>query len=124
MGILNLTDKLLEVGYKDAKFGECDVKWFEKGVNGVPMKIGDRECTLIRVTHPERRPHFMFHVADVFVDKELNLPIRYSSYDWAKSGEKPQLIESYMYSNLKINVGLTDADFDYKNPAYNYPRAN
>lgn len=116
MGVLNLIDKLLEVGYKDSKFGECDVKYYQG------VKVGDRECTLIRVTHPVPRKNFIFYIAQIFVDNELNLPIRYESYEWPKKeGEPPILIEAYTYENLKINVGLTDADFDHRNPAYNYP---
>ena len=120
MGILNLVDKLLEVAYKDIKFGECEVTYFED----VRFGTGDsaRMCTVIQVIHPVRRPHFMFHIARIFVDKELNLPIRYESYDWPrKAGETPQLIEAYTYMNLRLNVGLTDADFDHTNPAYAFP---
>jgi hypothetical protein len=120
MGILNLVDKLLEVGYKDIKFSECTVTYTE-GVK-IGGKDSARECTLIQVVHPEPRPHFMFYIARIYVDKELNLPIRYESYDWPrKAGETPKLIEAYTYLNLKLNVGLTDADFDQKNPAYAFP---
>lgn len=116
MGVLNLVDRLLDVGYKDSKFGECDVKYIEG------VKVNKRECILIQVVHPVPRKNFIFHIARIFVDKEWNLPIRYDSYDWPKAeGEEPILIEAYTYDNLKINVGLTDADFDYRNPAYNYP---
>ena len=31
-----------------------------------------------------------------------------------------KVIEEYNYLNLKINVGLTDADFDANNPEYNF----
>ena len=116
MGVLNLVDKLLEVGRRDAKFGECEVGYYED------VKVGDRNCTLIEVMHPVPRKSFQFHIARIYVDKELNLPIRYESYDWPKKeGEEPMLIEAYTYQNLRINVGLTDKDFDHKNPAYNYP---
>ena len=116
MGILNLLDKLLEVGKKDSKFGECTVTYRD-------YKIGKdaaaRECTLIEVTHPVPRKTFIFHKAKIFVDKELNAPIMYQSFDWPrKPGEEPQLIEAYHYRDLKINVGLTDMDFDHTNPAY------
>ena len=120
MGILNLVDKLLEVGYADSKFGECEVAYYE----GVKVGTGPsaRECTEIRVTHPVPRQNFRFHIARIFVDKELNIPIRYESYDWPRrEGETPMLIEAYTYTNLQMNVGLTDADFDPANPAYNFP---
>jgi len=120
MGVLNLIDKLLEVAYEDIKFGECEVTYHE----GVMLGTGPaaRECTVIRVVHPVPRRNFKFHDARIYVDKELNLPIRYESYDWPRrEGEAPALIEVYEYRNLKLNVGLTDADFDHTNPAYNFP---
>ena len=120
MGILNLVDKLLEVGYRDTKYGECEVTYTE-GVK-IGGKDSTRECTMIQVKHPEPRTHFMFYVARVFVDRELNLPIRYESYDWARRKEEsPKLIEAYTYLNLALNVGLTDTDFDPANPAYAFP---
>ena len=115
IGIVNLVDKLLEVGCRDAKYGECEVNYYDKDV-----LVDDRNCTLIEVIHPVPRKNFQFHIARVYVDKELNLPIMYESYDWPKKeGETPTLIEAYTYQKLKINVGLTDSDFDHKK--YNYP---
>ncbi len=32
----------------------------------------------------------------------------------------PELIEAYTYLNMKLNVGLTDADFDIHNPVYRF----
>lgn len=116
MGVLNLVDRLLDVGYKDSKYGECDVKYIEN------VKVDKRDCTLIQVVHPVPRKNFIFYIARIYVDNELNLPIRYESYDWPKAeGEEPILIEAYTYRDLKTNVGLKDGDFDPKNPEYNYP---
>jgi hypothetical protein len=115
IGILNLADKLLEVGKKDVKFGECVVNYSEG------VKIDGRDCTMIQVTHPIPRSNFIFNIARIFVDKELNMPIRYESYDWPKKeGAKVTLIEAYTYQQLKLNVGFTDLDFDHKNPIYSY----
>ncbi|MDR0520680.1 MAG: DUF1571 domain-containing protein [Planctomycetaceae bacterium] len=129
MGILNLVDKLLEVGRKDSQYGECDVSYKEDcKIGGVKDKDGNykkppRECTLIQVTHPVPRKEFIFHIARIYVDKELNVPIQYESYDWAKkAGEPPMLIEAYSYIDLNLNVKLTDEDFDYQNPKYSYPK--
>ncbi len=75
---------------------------------------------------PPRHPpgparNFLFHVAQIYVDDELNLPIRYEAYDWpAEEGGKPQLTEEYTYLNLKLNNGFTDADFDIRNPNYQF----
>jgi Protein of unknown function (DUF1571) len=115
LGILNLTKRLIERAEADSKFGECDVQ-FRKGA-----KINDRVCTVIEVTHPVPRRNFLFYKALVYVDDQLNAPIRYEAYSWPKTpGGQPLLDEEYTYLNLKPNVGLTDADFDIHNPHYNF----
>ena len=115
LGILNLTRRLVEVGEQDIKYGECEVKFYEGA------KINNRVCTCIEVIHPVPRRNFRYHLARIFVDKDLNIPIRYESYDWPKEkGGAPELLEEYTYLNLKLNNGFTDADFDIKNPNYKF----
>lgn len=117
IGILNLMDKLVEVGHEDIKYAECDVTYYEN------VLVDKRPCTAIRVLHPTPRTNFRFHIADIVVDNELNMPIRYESYDWPKKpGEKLTLLEKYAYQQIKTNVGLTDADFEHTNPAYGYKK--
>jgi hypothetical protein len=85
------------------------------------FKVADRVCTCIEVVHPVPRRNFRFHLARIFVDDELNLPIRYESYSWPTTpGGAPELIEEYTYLDLKLNVGLTDSDFDIQNPNYQF----
>ena len=106
IGIENLVIKLIERGERDRRNGPCDVQ-FIKGA-----KINGRYCTVLQVTHPEKQPQFDFHIARIFIDDELQVPIRYAAYSWPKTeGGKPQILEEYTYMNMKINVGLTDADF-------------
>lgn len=115
LGLANLVKRLAEIGERDAQYGECEVKFFQGA------KINDRTCTCIQVMHPVPRRNFLFHIARIFVDDELNLPIRYESHDWpAEPGGQPQLIEEYTYLNLKVNNGFTDADFDVRNPNYQF----
>ncbi|OHB71033.1 MAG: hypothetical protein A2V70_15115, partial [Planctomycetes bacterium RBG_13_63_9] len=115
IGILNLTRRLIDGCEKDMKYGECEVKFF-KGA-----KINERTCTCIQIVHPVARSDFRFHLARIFVDDELNVPIRWESYGWPKKqGESPPLIEEYTYLDLKLNNGFTDADFDVRNPDYNF----
>lgn len=118
LGIKNLARRLIEVGEHDRQYGECYV-WINDDAH-----VGDRPCKLITVMHPQRRREFLFHVARIFVDKELQVPLLYEAYDWpAPDGDgKPVLLESYTYVDLKLNAGLTDADFDRNNPGYNFTR--
>lgn len=115
IGILNLVTRLLEIAEKDSQYGECEVKFIPGA------KINDRTCTCIQVVHPVPRRNFLFHIARIFIDDELNVPIRYEAYDWpSRPGESPMLIEQYTYLNLKLNNGFTDADFDLRNPQYQF----
>lgn len=76
-------------------------------------KINHRPCNVIRVTHPKKQPGLEFHVANVFVDDALHVPVRVDYCDWPKNaGEAPPLIAEYTYTNLELNVNLTDRAFD------------
>lgn len=120
VGIARLVDLFIEVGENDILNNyECKVQYYE---NVPPMPGSSRICTCIEVIHPKVTPgKFPFHIARIFIDDELQLPIKYESYDWPKSeGEKPMLLEAYYYHDLKMNTGLTDIDFDTKNPDYRF----
>lgn len=115
LGVENLTKRLVEVADHDKQFGECDVNFYPNA------KVNGRVCTCIQVSHPVPRRNFRFHLARVFIDDELTIPIRYEAYDWPQEqGGQPVLMEEYTYMNVKINNGFTDADFDPKNTAYKF----
>ena len=112
LGLRNLVTELIEVAENDVNFGECTVR-------SAQSKINDREATLIEVVHPVERANFRFHKAELFIDNELQIPIRYAAYLWPNApGEQPPLEEAYTYLNLKLNNGYTDLDFNQDNPAY------
>jgi hypothetical protein len=115
MGIRRLTERLIEVGEHDAQFGECEVK-------AIPnTKINGRECVCLQVLHPVPRKDFTFNKAKIYVDSQLNVPVRYEAYDWPhEAGGEPMLLEEYTYLDLKVNNGFTDFDFDVANPAYQF----
>lgn len=62
----------------------------------------------LRATHYGQRVHLSF-------DEATRLPLRVMVYDW-----ESQLLEDYTYTKLVTNPGLTAADFDPRNPAYNF----
>jgi hypothetical protein len=47
------------------------------------------------------------------MDLALSIPLEVQIYDW-----DGRLVEDYGYEGLKLDAGLTAADFDPKNPAY------
>jgi hypothetical protein len=115
IGMLNLIARLLEVGNEELDDRDVEVTY-------VPgAKVNERRCTLIQMTHPTYRPHYRYHVARIFIDDELQLPIRYASYGWpGEEGGKPRLLEEYTYLDVRLNPGFTDWDFDYRNEGYGF----
>jgi len=115
IGVLNLVSRLVEIGERDTQFGECEVKFYPGA------KIDDRVCTCIEVIHPVPRRNFLFNVARIYIDDELNIPVRYEAYDWPETqGGAPVLTEEYTYLKLKLENGYSDADFDIRNPNYQF----
>lgn len=116
IGMTRLVEKLIEKGERDRLVGPCEVQIIED------QRVGDRACRLIQVKHPEPDPRFDFHIAQIFIDNERMIPLRYAAFMWPKDpGAEPLLEEEYTYLDVKLNVGLTDTDFDPSNPAYDYP---
>ena len=112
LGVRNLVTELIDVAKNDTQFGECEVQTKQSVING-------RAATLIEVVHPVPRQNFRFYKAEIFIDNELKLPIRYASYMWPEApGQEPPLEEAYTYVNIKLNNGYTDADFDKENTEY------
>lgn len=117
LGIEMLLSKLIERGERSKTDPECKVSYTPNA------KVSKRPCTILQVTHPKQHPQVEFHIAQIFIDDELQLPVRYAAYIWPKApGAEPEVLEEYTYQDLKINVGLTDDDFNINNPSYNFSR--
>ena len=114
-GFANLTQRLIEAAQRDLQYKECEVKYYQGA------KVDDRVCLAIEVRHPVQRDHFRFHIARIFIDDELHVPIHYEAYSWPEEeGGVPVLLEQYTYQRLRLNVGLSDAHYDRSNPEYGF----
>ena len=117
IGFRNLLAKILDKGNRDREHGECEVTIKRN------LKLAGRKCVMLEVKHPVKRAHFEFHIARIYLDEELEIPIGYEGFLWPKlEGGDPILLEKYFYTDLKLNVGLTDSDFDTANEAYDFPK--
>ncbi len=75
-------------------------------------RVDKRSCLHLRVVHPKQHDHDAYHIANIYIDNLLHMPIRVESYNWPPEGEdEPILMEEYTLTRLQLNVGLTDADF-------------
>jgi len=92
---------------------EVDPTGANTEVQWIPgAKINKRLCTVIRVLHPTKQSGLEFHVANVFVDSELHVPVRVDFSTWpTRPNQAPPLLAEYTYTDLQLNVNLPDSDF-------------
>lgn len=115
IGFKNLAKRLIEVLDREIEHGGGELQVWKNA------RIGDRHCTHYRLTHHTPRPELTYHMAEVSVDDELGIPIRYGAYDFPREeGGKPRVLEQYVYTKVRTNVGLTDKDFNSRNPKYKF----
>lgn len=115
-GMLHLTEEIEAVCQRSRR---ADVT-IERIAGG---KVDGRPCTCLQIRQDSRRPEVPYHVVRLFIDDELELPVRSEAYGFpARDGESPALIAEYTFLRLKTNVGLRDMDFDTRNPAYEFKR--
>ncbi|HLJ10504.1 MAG TPA: DUF1571 domain-containing protein [Planctomycetaceae bacterium] len=109
VGIANMLNEAMAAWVHESKMEgtDIDVKFFPNA------KLGEVPCQAFQVTHKIHQRDLKFHIGRVYFDKETKLLVRAERFGWPRhAGEKAPLVEDYIYSNVKTNVGLTDADFD------------
>jgi len=116
IGMRNLLVQIRDKGTRDSQF-DPGIVTIERG-----LQLDGRSVTKIESIHPRQQPQFDYHIARIYLDEELGLPVGYEGFIWPeKEGDPPLLIEKYFYTDIQLNVGLTDHDFDPGNPDYDYP---
>lgn len=84
-------------------------------------KIGQLSCQAVETSYAAPGAGITFHMTRMYFESTGNLPIRIQQYGFpARANQPAPLIEDYLYAELKTNVGLTNADFDTRNPKYRF----
>lgn len=119
IGMAKMMDSLIDQWEGEMKYGDPD----DPKVNYYPKaKLdGQIECKAAVTVHENPKHAFRFYKTRVFFDKKSNFPIRLEQYAFPDAAH-PQgaLVEEYIYTNIRINVGLTDNDFDVHNRGYHF----
>ena len=91
-------------------------------VNNFPnSKIGEQTCQTIETVLAQPIGADSFQTTRLYIDTTTKLPVRVQQYAFpTRRGQKPVLVEDYLYQNLKTNLSLADIDFDAQNPRYGY----
>ncbi len=65
----------------------------------------------------------MFYRVRLFIDDEVGLPIHFEAYDRPSSPQAPaEMVEDHTFSDLRLNAGLSDLDFNVSNGNYAFGR--
>jgi outer membrane lipoprotein-sorting protein len=108
---------------KTPSLGKGQTLWDIARVTGQSMNVilhANADRGWRQADHPEAGdavivPDFYAGRVVLWIDEELHLPVQIDLYD-----HRGALYEHYEHRELRVNVGLTDADFDPNNPAYRF----
>jgi len=117
IGIEKMTESTIaawEYEQKNLDPAIVDIQFFATAVHG------PTSCSEVQITHTRHEPGIEFQVGRLYFDKQTNYLIEAEQYGWPKDGEQLPLVEHYDYSDIRVNVGLTDEDFDPQNPNYRF----
>jgi hypothetical protein len=57
----------------------------------------------------------------MYLDQQTRYLVRVENFAFPrKPGEAPAVVEEYTFTNVRVNRGFTDADFDRRNKAYSF----
>ena len=114
-GMAKMLEAIIAQWQAEAQYQEVVVKEVAQ------VKVGEQPCLMLESIHPQARDHFKFHKTRLYLHAESQLPIRVEQYTWPQqAGGEPVLVEEYTYTEVKTNLGFTDADFDKSNKAYQF----
>jgi len=108
-GIGHVIDRLGQRWPAERQLGQTSVRVADYSYN-------QRACTRVETMHPSSgNGQFYSYRTVVYFDKENHLPIRIETYDWPRGGNRAEgeLLESYSFANLRLNVGLPESAFAY-----------
>jgi hypothetical protein len=110
VGIGRLLDFITESASQGLQRGELTI---EDGGQFDTFNRPTQRFILHLPSDPTKGYYCMTALIDV--DRDYRLPIYAEIFDW-----NGQLVERYGYIDLRLNPGLTEQDFDAKNPDYGF----
>ena len=117
VGMLSLVEMVMGQWLAQAKLNVTGIT-----VNNFPnSKIGEQPCQTIETVLAQPTGTNSFQTTRLYVDAATKLPIRVQHFAFPdRRGQKPVLVEDYLYQTVRSNISLADIDFDSRNPRYGY----
>lgn len=115
LGMQTMVTELLEQWLLESKMTGVTVNFFQNA------RINNLSCKAIEIAHRDRSQGAKYALTRLYVATDSGLPVRIQNYDFpAKSRKQSDIVEDYLYTNIKTNVGLSDLDFSVDNPSYRF----
>ncbi len=115
-GLKNMINRYATSWEKELRMNSTQVT-LEEREEKVSIQNRDfvHHCIVVTTTHdPAMKEHFLYAKAKVYFDRSTGLPVRSEGYDWPEPGQtESRLAERFTYLDLRTNLGLKDADFEF-----------
>jgi hypothetical protein len=114
-GIRNLITRYREAWEREAELNLTSMTLDEREVRvSLPQRDFRHECLCVTSRHPpQTRGQFQYFYVKLYFDKGTGWPIKTEVFDWPSNAHPDgQLLERYIYLDVKTNLGLKDADFN------------
>lgn len=109
-GLINLVNLIEGQVRRGTREGELTLRLL-----GEEVVYGRKTVTLEGIFPKDSSKGYYCYRTVLNLDVLLKVPIKVKVYDWDEL-----LVENYGYEDLRLDAGLTDADFDPKNPEYRF----
>ncbi|MGE0379143.1 MAG: DUF1571 domain-containing protein [Planctomycetaceae bacterium] len=120
IGLVRLAEKLLSYNYlvlkQDGGFA-CELH--------ANQKLHGRDCYLFMISYDSPKYNETYRKSVQYVDKELLLPVMVQNYTWGtdtdpETIDEQTLIESYTWTDIRVDQRLANGDFDQTNSSYRF----
>jgi hypothetical protein len=115
IGMRTMAATVIEQWLNEARLSGVTVNFYPNA------KIGPVSCKAVETSYRAPVEGVKYQLTRMYVDSTSGLPIRVQQYGFpTRANMQAPLIEDYMYTDLRTNIGLGDIDFDTRNPRYGF----
>ncbi len=117
-GLLNLATEMLENRRNDLETGLVKCRMADG------QKFDDRTCLCFIVEFPHEGYLDDYRKSVAFIDQDTSMPVLVRNYSWPKEDvaaeklDEETLVESYAYSDIRMDTEFVASDFDRMNRNY------
>ncbi|MBX3437896.1 MAG: DUF1571 domain-containing protein [Planctomycetaceae bacterium] len=122
IGLVRLAEKLMHYSnliLKRESGFHCEIRG--------DQQIHGRDCYVFVISYDSPEHNATYRRSVQYIDKELSLPVIVRNYTWSdtpgtETDDDQTLIESYSWSDIRVDQRLANGDFDQTNSGYRFQK--